>query len=67
MSSERRQEAIHDFTAKLRQPDVLPTVVEYVEWRRDLERARADGLPDPTTPALVPISINLDLTTACNL
>ena len=66
MSSERRQEAIHDFTAKLRQPDVLPTVVEYVEWRRDLERARADGLPDPATPALVPISINLDLTTACN-
>lgn len=63
---ERRKEAIHDFTAKLRQPTVLPTVIEYVAWRRKVEQARADGLPDPATPDLVPVSINLDLTTACN-
>lgn len=65
-AGERREEAIHDFTAKLRQPDVLPKVVEYIAWRRTLEAARAVGAPDPSTPDLVPISINLDLTTACN-
>ncbi len=62
----RREEAIHDFTAKLRQPSVLPTVLDYVAWRRALRAARAAGEPDPPTPDLVPISINLDLTTACN-
>jgi pyruvate-formate lyase-activating enzyme len=62
----RREEAIHDFTAKLRQPDTLPAVVEYVAWRRALDAARQSGLPDPETPDLVPLSINLDLTLACN-
>ena len=66
MLRSRREEAIHDFTSKLRQPSVLPTVVEYIEWRRALDKARAAGMPDPATPNLVPISINLDLTTACN-
>ncbi len=58
--------AIHDFSAKLRQPSVLPSVTAYVEWRRALARARASGRPDPPPPAIAPISINLDLTTACN-
>lgn len=59
--------AIHDFTAKLRQPSLLPQVQAYVSWRRALARARADGSPDPAPPAeQVPLSINLDLTTACN-
>jgi wyosine [tRNA(Phe)-imidazoG37] synthetase (radical SAM superfamily) len=58
--------AIHDFTAKLRQPSVTGHVETYVRWRRDLARARAQGLPDPPAPDLAPISINLDLTTACN-
>jgi wyosine [tRNA(Phe)-imidazoG37] synthetase (radical SAM superfamily) len=62
----RREEAIHDFTAKLRQPDILPGVKEYVAWRRELAAARAAGASDPETPDLVPISINLDLTLACN-
>ncbi len=58
--------AIHDFTGKLRQPAVLDGVGEYVRWRRALDRARAQGLPEPPVPAMAPISINLDLTTACN-
>ncbi|MCB9869435.1 MAG: radical SAM protein [Planctomycetes bacterium] len=62
----RREESIHDFTRKLRQPGLLPGVVDYLKWRRALERSRAEGLPDPATPSLVPGSINLDLTTACN-
>jgi pyruvate-formate lyase-activating enzyme len=37
-----------------------------VRWRKQLSRARAAGEPDPTPPDRAPISINLDLTTACN-
>jgi pyruvate-formate lyase-activating enzyme len=58
--------AIHDFTGKLRQPSVAGHVQEYVNWRRALAQARASGEPEPKAPALAPISINLDLTTACN-
>jgi wyosine [tRNA(Phe)-imidazoG37] synthetase (radical SAM superfamily) len=59
-------EPIHDFTAKLRQPSLRDHVEGYLRWRRDLARARAEGRPDPEPPAQAPISINLDLTTACN-
>lgn len=59
--------AIHDFSAKLRQPSVLPAVTRYVNWRRAVRAARATGEPDPAPPGeLAPLSINLDLTTACN-
>jgi len=37
-----------------------------VRWRRELGRARTEGRPDPAPPDLAPISLNLDLTTACN-
>jgi len=57
----------HDFTAKLRQRGFLPAVQRYVDWRRALKHAREHGLPEPEIPTdLVPGSINLDLTTACN-
>ena len=59
-------EAIHDFTGKLRQPSLHRHLEAYVRWRKELRRARADGRPDPEPPAIAPISINLDLTTACN-
>ena len=59
-------EAIHDFTAKLRQPSMATQVEAYVDWRRALARARGRGEPDPAPPTLAPLSINLDLTTACN-
>jgi sulfatase maturation enzyme AslB (radical SAM superfamily) len=58
--------AIHDFTAKLRQPSLAGQLEAYVEWRRALESARHRGEPDPAPPGLAPVSINLDLTTACN-
>jgi sulfatase maturation enzyme AslB (radical SAM superfamily) len=58
--------AIHDFTAKLRQPSLLPEVSAYVHWRREALRARAEGRTEPEPPGRAPISINLDLTTACN-
>jgi molybdenum cofactor biosynthesis enzyme MoaA len=58
--------AIHDFTGKLRQPSVASHVQAYVDWRREVARARAAGETEPEPPAIAPISINLDLTTACN-
>lgn len=58
--------SIHDFTGKLRQPSVLPLVLDYVSWRREVRRAEAEGRERPEAPAIAPISINLDLTTACN-
>jgi pyruvate-formate lyase-activating enzyme len=58
--------SIHDFTGKLRQPSVAGELVAYVAWRREVARARADGEPEPPAPSRAPVSINLDLTTACN-
>ncbi len=58
--------AIHNFTAKLRQPSVVGQVKDYLEWRRALAKARENGEDLPEPPAISPVSINLDLTTACN-
>ena len=58
--------SIHDFAGKLRQPAVFEQVQGYVEWRRRLADARKRGEPDPEPPKIAPLSINLDLTTACN-
>jgi len=57
---------IHDFTAKLRQPLLAASVERYVGWRRAVAKARANSKPPPPPPEQAPISINLDLTTACN-
>ena len=43
-----------------------PKVLDYVKWQRALRRAEAEGRPAPDMPELAPLSINLDLTTACN-
>jgi hypothetical protein len=66
MESSAAMEPVHDFTGKLRQPSLLPRVTAYVEWRRALGAARARGEAPPPMPALGPLSVNLDLTTACN-
>ena len=58
--------AIHDFTAKLRQPGLGGSLSRYVSWRRRLAQARAEGEAEPAPPPMAPVSINLDLTTACN-
>lgn len=57
---------IHDFARKLMQPALRPATLEYVAWRRAVRAARAAGQPAPPLPALGPLSVNLDLTTACN-
>jgi len=48
---------IHDFASKLLQPETLPRIKRYVRWRAGLE----NDIPD-----FAPVSINLDITTACN-
>ena len=57
---------MHDFARKLQQPSMWPKVVDYVRWQRALQKAEAEGRPLPDMPDLAPLSINLDLTTACN-
>lgn len=61
---------IHDFAAKLMQPSVIDHLRAYVRWQVELRAARAGGQTLDALlsrgPALAPLSINLDLTTACN-
>lgn len=52
----------HDFSAKLRQKSVIENLRQYIAWQREARRSPAP----PPLPALGPVSINLDLTTACN-
>ncbi len=59
-------EAKHDFAAKLAQEALLPGVKEYVAWQRSVRQAERSGIPPPPMPGFAPLSINLDLTTACN-
>ncbi len=56
----------HDFNSKLTQASLLPRVVDYVKWRQAVLAAERDGTAAPTPPGWAPVSINLDLTTACN-
>lgn len=58
--------SIHDFSGKLRQPSVVPTVQAYIDWRRAVRAARGRREQPPAPPEIAPVSINLDLTTACN-
>src|SRR6056297_1496100 len=60
MSRSKHKE--HDFSAKLRQSSVIEGFKSYVNWQRSL---RGNGMLCPA-PAMAPVSINLDLTTACN-
>jgi pyruvate-formate lyase-activating enzyme len=58
---------IHDYTRKLRQPGILPEVVPAARARAG---GRAGSFLDALAPTLAevggPLSINLDLTVACN-
>ena len=58
--------AKHDFTAKLRQASLMPVVIDYVRWQRAVRATRLTGAETPEMPALRLVSLNLDLTTACN-
>jgi MoaA/NifB/PqqE/SkfB family radical SAM enzyme len=57
---------VHDFVRKLRQGPLHARIVDYVAWQRALRAAGATGKAPPAMPAWAPLSINLDLTTACN-
>ena len=52
----------HDFGSKLRQGSTVQRLREYIQWQRDLEANFSSIEP----PVYSPISINLDLTSACN-
>ena len=66
--------AMHDFAAKLLQPSLLGRLKAYVRWQ--VAQRGAGGAPATAGAAApgaasaplddVPVSINLDLTTACN-
>jgi MoaA/NifB/PqqE/SkfB family radical SAM enzyme len=59
---EKLREREHDFGSKLRQDATLQRLKDYIEWQRDCEiQGSGRGLP-----MFSPISINLDLTSACN-
>jgi wyosine [tRNA(Phe)-imidazoG37] synthetase (radical SAM superfamily) len=59
---EKLREREHDFSSKLRQDATLPRLKDYIQWQR---RCSGDA-PDRGLPIFSPISINLDLTSACN-
>ena len=57
---------IHDFTSKLLQSEVLENLKDYVRWQQDLRKSSEPSTLFEKIPDHAPISINLDLTTACN-
>ncbi len=59
---EKLKEREHDFNSKLRQNSTLQRLKDYIRWQRECDV----DLPDRGFPAFSPISINLDLTSACN-
>ncbi len=59
---------IHDFAAKLRHEEILDRLKDYVAWQAWVRGTLrpGPGEPIPSLPDHAPVSINLDLTTACN-
>jgi MoaA/NifB/PqqE/SkfB family radical SAM enzyme len=60
MTNQKHKE--HDFSLKLRQASVIEDFADYVRWQRSFRNNQADA----PAPDMAPVSINLDLTTACN-
>jgi wyosine [tRNA(Phe)-imidazoG37] synthetase (radical SAM superfamily) len=61
---------IHDFSAKLRQPSIINVLKDYVNWQVQWRDAYSKGKSIEEilehAPNHSPLSINLDVTTACN-
>jgi len=60
---------IHDFASKLQQPEVLKNLKEYVNWQvhtRNPDDKTLSADEKNRVPDFAPVSINLDITTACN-
>ena len=56
-----------DFASKMQQSSVLPRILDYVEWQKAVRTAEARGESSPQLPKDISLlSVNLDLTTACN-
>jgi len=59
---EKLREREHDFSSKLRQDGTFQRLKDYIQWQRKCDA----NTPDRGLPVFSPISINLDLTSACN-
>jgi molybdenum cofactor biosynthesis enzyme MoaA len=59
---EKLKEREHDFSSKLRQHATLQRLKDYIQWQRKCDV----NTPDRELLIISPISINLDLTSACN-
>ncbi len=59
---EKLREREHDFSAKLRQRSNIENLRQYISWQREVRKSS----PRAPLPPMGPVSINLDLTTACN-
>jgi len=59
---EKLKEREHDFSSKLRQKAILQRLKDYIQWQRNCDV----NAPDRERLIFSPISINLDLTSACN-
>ena len=62
---------LHDFMGKLRQPGVLDNLKEYVRWQAQWREGYSSNAITfeqalENAPRQAPVSINLDVTTACN-
>ena len=58
--------SIHNFKDKLLQPSLINVLKEYVLWQANIRNATNPEDFIDKSPDMGPISINLDLTTACN-
>lgn len=62
-------DSIHDFANKLTQPGAVESLRHYVAWQvaqRNAQDVDVASLEAARVPDFAPVSINLDLTTACN-
>ena len=62
-STQKELSPIHDFSSKLRQPELLQRVKDYVLWQAS---RRGTLQSNKKFPEQAPVSINLDLSTICN-
>ena len=60
------EKSIHDFTNKLRQQSVIDQLRQYIEWQRKSISIDHDKHLSMQAPKFGPVSIHLDLTSACN-
>lgn len=66
LASNKELASIHDFGNKLLQPSLIDSLKEYVRWQAEIRSAEDVEALYRQAPDAGPVSINLDLTTACN-